>query len=99
VFRYVQQILDFINEGDYAIGILLDMSKAYDRVRHDLLLYKLRCSGIRGNASYLHNRFQYVQIEYSDPKSGKVTRFASDRVAMNCSIPQGSVIGSILFLI
>jgi hypothetical protein len=104
VFRYVQQILDQINEGGYAIGILLDMSKAYDRVRHDLLLSKLHCSGIRGNAydwiaSYLHNRIQYVQVEYSDPKSGKVTRFASDRVTMNCSIPQGSVIGCILFLI
>lgn len=41
VFKYVNEILKLINNKQNAIGILLDMSKAYDRVSYEVLLKKL----------------------------------------------------------
>ena len=48
-------------------GVFHDMSKAFDRVWHDGLLYKLKCNGIQGNvynllSSFLSNRYQRVLL-------------------------------------
>ena len=74
--------------------VLLDFSKAFDTVSHNILLSKLEHVGIRGNSlswfhSYLHERRQFVQ--------------AADDVS-NCAdmmfgVPQGSVLGPLLFII
>lgn len=104
IYKYLKNILNEINDKKIAVGLLLDMSKAYDRVSYTTLLHKLYDSGIRGIAhswlkSYLNNRFQYVEIENIDFETGKITRTRSDRVLATGSIPQGSVLASILFLI
>ena len=75
-------------------GIFVDLSKAFDTVNHQILLNKLEHYGIRGKAlklfeSYLTGRKQYVQI--NDNKSQ--TR------SISCGVPQGSVLGPLLFLI
>lgn len=104
VYTYVQEILTYIRDKSYAVGILLDMSKAYDRVSHVILLSKLYEMGIRGAPhkwikSYLADRRQCVQIDHLDKDTGELKSVLSDMVVTNCSIPQGSVIGCILFLI
>lgn len=104
IYNYVKTIFEEINNKKYAVGLLLDMSKAYDRVSYEILLDKLYQSGIRGIThlwfkSYLNNRVQYVEIENTNLETGEISHTHSDRVQVSGSIPQGSVLGCILFLI
>ena len=74
--------------------ILLDISKAFDKVWHPGLLYKLQQLGITGNlltwfASYLQNRRQRVVV------NGKT----STTSYLQAGVPQGSILGPLLFLI
>jgi hypothetical protein len=84
---------DFTNEGLFAIGIFLDLKKAFDVCSHTILLKKLAKMGINGMVanwftSYLNGRTQCVDINgtFSDP------------LAINISVIQGSILGPILFL-
>jgi hypothetical protein len=103
VYKYVNQILNYLSDKQYAVGLLLDMTKAYDKVSHPILLDKLYGLGIRGGAhkwikSYLQDRMQCVQIQHLDKVTGQLTNVQSGTLITNCSIPQGSVLGCILFL-
>lgn len=104
VYHYIQTIVDYLRNKKHAVGLLLDMSKAYDRVSHSILLQKLSAIGIRGKAlnwmrSYLTSRQQYVEIEHVNKKSGKSKYIQSSIQHIESSIPQGSVLGCVLFLI
>jgi hypothetical protein len=79
------------------IGLFMDLSKAYDVLDHKLLLNKLVKYGIRGIAlqwmeSYLTNRKQYVEV--SNLKHGKIL---SSTRRTSIGVPQGSILGPILF--
>lgn len=104
VYNYIQYILEFMQKKKYAVGLLLDMTKAYDKVSHKILLDKLYNSGIRGNAhkwfkTYLHNRTQYVEIQHYNETTHEINTVQSDIRVSNWSIPQGSVLGCTLFLL
>uniref|UniRef100_A0A8C6M2L5 Reverse transcriptase domain-containing protein n=1 Tax=Nothobranchius furzeri TaxID=105023 RepID=A0A8C6M2L5_NOTFU len=90
----VEKISDAIDNKQYAVGVFLDLTKAFDTVNHDLLIKKLCRYGIRGVAydwikSYLDNRFQYVHINNTD----------SQLLTVTTGIPQGSVLGPLLFVL
>ena len=75
-------------------GIFVDLSKAFDKVWHEGLLYKLKSNGINGNAlqlikSFLHKKCQRVIL------NGQ----SSCWLSIGTGVPQGSVLGSLFFLI
>ena len=83
-----------IGEGKENMAVFCDISKAFDRVWHDGLLFKLRISGIYGRLIYwlsdsLHDRQQRVV------QSGAM----SDYVSISAGVPQGSIPGPLLFLV
>ena len=90
----VDRISKALENGDFVLGLFLDFSEAFDTVNHSILYKKLEFYGVRGLAlrwfqSYLSERVQYV--EYNNVNSGK------DRIV--CGVPQGSILGPLLFLL
>ena len=84
----------YIESKLYSCGIFLDLSKAFDTVDHNILLAKLEHYGIRGLpnewfCSYLTNRQQFISLN----------NFDSDPLQITCGVPQGSVLGPVLFLV
>lgn len=103
IFSLVKAIVTNINKNNLTTGLFFDISKAFDLVSHNLLLEKLELVGIRGPtlqwiASYLSNRLQRVIIDRIDDSQNKVP-FSSEYKHNKYGVPQGSVLGPILFLL
>lgn len=95
LIRVQNDILCSIDQGKCVILLLLDLSAAFDTVDHQILLDRLANRfGIRGTAlawfnSYLSGRRQFVRVESQ----------RSPSYPLNCGVPQGSVIGPILYVL
>ena len=94
IIHFTEFIYNALNAKKSIANFLIDYSKAFDTVNHQILLRKLEYYGLRSRplqllASYLRNRLQYVSI-------GNVTSCA---VVSNISVPQGSILGPLLFLV
>ena len=94
IITLVDRITNSLDKGDIVISVFLDLKKAFDTVDHPTLLNKLYAYGIRGSVfnwlkSYLNERSQFVVYGNSQ----------SDTHIVTCGVPQGSILGPLLFII
>ena len=90
----VDRIVTKMDKNYIPINVFLDLSKAFDTIDHNILQNKLAYYGLNGSAlhllkSYLQNRKQYTEIE----------QINSDILTIKIGVPQGSVLGPLLFII
>lgn len=93
LFCTMKTIYDSLNNNQRCLAVFMDLAKAFDSVSHDILISKLQKYGVRGIAlnlfeDYLNNRKQAVKIENNISSSTKILY----------GVPQGTVLGPILFL-
>lgn len=90
----VDKITQALDNREHAVGLFLDLKKAFDTVDSNILLQKLNRYGVRGNAfqwfvSYLNNRTQSVKYRES----------ISQKLPVTVGVPQGSILGPLLFIL
>ena len=94
----LMEVVDDISQAmankKLTLGVFIDLSKAFDTVDHEILLQKMKIYGICGVEllwfkSYLTNRQQFVTID----------DVISSLQYIKCGVPQGSILGPLLFLI
>ena len=92
--RITEKYLNAFNNSELCGAVFIDFSKAFDTINHDILLYKLKLYGFSGTSldfftSYLTGRSQSVSIQSE----------LSQSLPVHCGVPQGSILGPILFCI
>ena len=92
IFQLVTNIQSWLDDGNFVGMVLMDLSKAYDCIPYDLLIAKLKAYGVENNSlnllkSYLSGREQRV----------KVNSEYSNFLDVERGIPQGSILGPLLF--
>ena len=90
----MDHVISAWDDKDLPVSIFMDLPKAFDTLDHTTLLHKLKYYGINGITlnwfnSYLSNRSQCVEIDM----------VLSTKMVMNTGVPQGSILGQLLFLI
>ena len=94
VTEFIEKVIKCFEKGELTLGIFLDLSKAFDTISHEIVLEKMERYGVRGIAlkwfkSYLKDQEHYVKFNGS----------CSNKQKVEIGVPQGSVLGPLLFLI
>ena len=94
LINITERIREKLDNREFACGVFIDLQKAFDTVDHEILLSKLDHYGIRGIEhawfkSYLSDRSQFVSLSNSN----------SELLPIRHGVPQGSVLGPLLFLV
>lgn len=102
IFNSINSIIDRLDQHQKVAGVYFDLSRAFDTLQHKVLLCKIETLGIRGKAlelieSYLTNRKHSVSV--TAVVNGVERRLYSEYVNISQGVPQGSILGPILFLL
>lgn len=94
IFDFLHLLYSRLNNGEVAAAVFCDVSKAFDCINHEILLWKLDRYGFRGASydwlqSYMSRRTQRVSFAGG----------TSDELMVDAGVPQGSVLGPLLFLL
>ena len=88
----VDKINKCLDDRNCVIGMYLDLTKAFDTVNHDILLYKFKQYGIQGHA----NNFFSLLV---DKQYTSINGVNSNTCELTCGVPQGSVLGPRFFIL